>query len=210
MNPIVRKGAVGVFVIAALAAGRAITDAMPTDVGKMMGGADPFVVDAKAGEPATTRWAEVTVTDVRPALATGGRHARIETPAHLLLVDLKVKAAGEPRVLGGASLLAKDGRVFHADKRWLITNSIPTGLTWYATPVFEVPADAMQGAVLELGLGDDWWSQRRDDVLHVDLGITAAKAKQFAANKDVVPKPSSGFTPPTTTPLGQVSDAAAQ
>ncbi len=205
MNRVLRGGATTVLVIAALAAGRAVTDAMPNDLGTQRASADPFVAHGVVGERTALRYADVTVVAARPALGVKGLYGTDTTPGHLLLVDLQIQAHDEPVVLGGYSLLAQDGRRYHADRRWPI-GRIPTGVTWHVTPVFEVPADAIEGAVLEVAKGQDWWAQRRDHVLHVDLGLDAATAKGFAASRDVVTPNEDPLNVPRIEPVGQVPD----
>lgn len=205
MNRIVRGGATTVLVVAALAAGRAVTDAMPNDLGTLRASADPFVVQARLGELTALRYADVTAVSVRPALGIKGVYGTDTTPGHLVLVDLQLRAHDEPVVLGGYSLLSPDGRRFHSDRRWPI-GRIPTGVVWHVTAVFEVPADAIEGAVLEVAKGQDWWAQRRDHVLHVDLGMGAADAESFAASRDIVVANENPLNPPQTQPTGQVPD----
>lgn len=205
MNRAVRSAAITVFVIATLATGRAITDAMPNDVGTMSGSVDPFVVKARVGQRTQLRYATVEVGAVRAAKALTGTDNYDTSPGVLVLADLRVRAVDEPRVLGGLSVLSRDGRVFHADHRWPV-GEIPTGLTWHITPVFEVPADALPGARLEVALGSDWWQQRRDHVLQVDLGIDRARGATMAGTRAIVPRPTSGLSAPRVAPVGQVSD----
>lgn len=206
MNAWARRGGLTVVVIAALAAGRAVTEAMPTDAGALKGAAQPFVVTGAVGQTAHLRYADVTVDGVRPALGIAGAYGPNTTPGHFVVVDLTVRAVDRPLVLTGYSLLATDGRRFSVDRRWS-HGEIPTGVRWHQTAVFEVPADAIQGATLEIAKGADWWAQRRDHVLHVDLGLDAAKAREFAANRDVIATPSDGFAAPETTPVGEMPDA---
>lgn len=205
MNRLARGAALTVFVVAALAAGRAVTDAMPTEPGALKGAAAPFVVDAEVGDTTDLRYATVTVDRTRPAQGIEGTDAIATTPGHLLLVDLEVVAKDEPRVLGGFSLLADDGRRFHADRRWPV-GSIPTGVPWHVTVVFEVPADAIEGATLEVAEGHDWWTQRRDHVLHVDLGLDERDAAAYASNRDIAALPANGLNAPETTPVGEMPD----
>ncbi|MEO7131065.1 MAG: hypothetical protein ABIZ07_06785 [Dermatophilaceae bacterium] len=205
MSRLVRGAATTVLVIAALASGRAVTDAMPNELGTQMASANPFTVQSRLGEKAALRYADVTAVAARPALGIKGLYGTDTTPGHLLLVDLQIRARDQPVVLGGYTLLAQDGRRYHADRRWPV-GLIPTGVTWHVTAVFEVPADAIEGAALEVAKGQDWWAQRRDHVLHVDLGLDAAAAKVFAASRDIVEPNSDPLNPPQIQSIGQVPD----
>lgn len=199
-----RLAATTVFVIAALAAGRAITDAVPTDSPKR-GAAAPFVVEGRLGDPVDLRYATVTVRGVRPALGVEGITNLESTPGHFVVVDLEVVARKEPLVLNGFSLLANDGRRYDQDRRWL-SGEIPTGVPWFVTAVFEVPADAIEGATFALAKGAGWWEQRRDHVLHVDLDLDEREADAFAANRDIIERPLSGPEPVSTVPAGTVPE----
>lgn len=209
MNRPTRVAALTVFVIAALAAGRAVTDALPTEKGELRGSVNPFIVEGQVGEPADLRYAEVTVDRVRPARGFEGITDIESTPGRFVVVDTTIVARDVPRVLGGFTLLAEDGRRFHADGRWPIGGQ-PAGIPWHVTGVFEVPTDAIQGAVLEVALSDDWWSQRRDQVLHVDLGIGKIDAEEYVVNRDLLARPENGLEPPELEPVGEVPDALIQ
>ena len=203
MSRWVRTGVLTVVVIAALAAGRAITDAMPNDLTGQRAAADPFVVEGKVGSKARLRHADVTVDRVRPAMGIASTTGRLSTPGKFVVVDLSITARHEPLVLTGYQLLASDGRVFTDDGRW-VSGTIPAGITWHVTRVFEVPKDALEGAVLEVAKGADWWEQRRDHVLRVDLGLDEQKAAEFAESRDIVHGPTSGFAEPDLEVMGQV------
>ena len=206
MNRAVSATVTGVVVIAALAAGRAITDAMPTDLSSQRGSAEPFVVDGTMGRETDLRYASIIIKDVRAARSIKGIVGPQTGYGTFLLVDMTIRARSEPVTLTSFMLRTPDGRHYTADSRWGI-GVIPTGFVWHHTSVFEVPDDAMQGAVIEIAKGPDWWGQRRDDKLSVDLDIGKTEATEFAATRDFVQAPTDRFNPPETTPLGQVPDA---
>lgn len=206
MNKPVTLATTTVFVLAALAAGRAVTEALPTESGRNPATADPFIVNAKVGDSADLRYATVTIDRVRPALGVEGIYDVESTPGHFVVVDVTTRVKKRPQALTGFTLIARDGRRYSADGRWP-GGAQPAGIDWHLTRVFEVPADAIQGAVLEVALNEDWWEQRRDHVLHVDLGLGKVKAEEFKANQDLIATPVAGIEPIDPTAVGEVPDA---
>jgi hypothetical protein len=197
---------VGVLVVAALAAGRAITDTMPlTPDGARMAAA-PFVRDGEVGEPLDLRWAEVEVTGVHEAEAIDDGSILVGTAGVFVVVDLRVVARGEPRYLGGLHLVDREGRRFDRDTRTGFTyTEAPTGVDWFVSVAFEVPRDALPGLVLEVAQGEDpWWDNRRDELAHVDLGIARTDVRRFVASKDIIGRFDAGPTSRDTEPTRQL------
>ncbi|MGA9748134.1 MAG: hypothetical protein WBQ50_11820 [Nocardioides sp.] len=198
---------VGVLVIAALAAGRAVTDAMPlTPDGARMAAA-PFVRDGEVGNPLDLRWAEIEVTRVREAAAVDYL-TLVGSPGVFVVVDLRVVAKQEPRHLGGLHLVDREGRRYDRDTRTGFTfTQAPTGIDWYITVAFDVPPEALPGLELEVAIGEDpWWDNRRDEIGHVDLGLGEDDVERFTGTRDIISDFQAGPTPPETEPLGELDE----
>ena len=169
----------GAAVLAALAVGHVVVTVFPVDERVQA----PFVRPATVGEPVELRYARLTAGEPDGSTVLDPEvGSLLVTPGVWLTVPLTIEAAGQPRVLGFAELLGGDGRtytVFTGARSSFLPGTAQPGIPRYATLQVEVPADALPGARLRVGL--DWNDQRRDDVAEFDLGLTQADADAWAA-----------------------------
>lgn len=171
-------------VLAALAVGHVVTTAFPVDDRV----AASFLRPATVGEPVALRYADVTVGEpVGSTVLDPDDGTLLATPGVWLVVPVTIEARDEPRALGFAELVGGDGRTYAVStgaRSSFLPGRAQPGVPRYATLRVEVPADALPGARLRIGL--DQGDQRRDDVADVDLGLTTADADAWAADETPV------------------------
>ncbi|QLD11497.1 hypothetical protein [Microbacterium oleivorans] len=130
---------------------------------------EPFIVEARAGEPAAGRNLVVTVHDAVRAesVSSGGWRAE----GTWVVVDIAAEAVVSERgsALSSAQLLV-DGRTYRATERaeTMLGDRLSIGLPREGSLGFELPADARGAAVLQLALNPD---TRADSVIayRIDL-----------------------------------------
>lgn len=142
----------------------------------------PFPHNAPIGETVHLRTAEVTVADINTAKRIEGFGEVSESSGVWLLADIVWSPLGEPRTLGGASVVirAQDGREF-GGLQTITTLCGPTqpGIAVSCQIAIEVAPDALEGA--HLLIPADGFVHASDDLAVIDLGIDAAKAADLAA-----------------------------
>ncbi|MDO3634164.1 hypothetical protein [Mycolicibacterium arseniciresistens] len=164
---------VGVAVVAALALGRAIDTVVPavTDT-------RPFEHSGGVGDRVRLAYADITVDAVHIARRVDNGSRRLGSPGRWLVVDATVVARGRPLATPGVWLHDARGRTFSADPRsgyaWV---PAPTGVRWRVRIPFEIPEDALAGAMLTWARNTK--DDRRDDVAQVDLGIDRDEAAEL-------------------------------
>ncbi|WP_125773772.1 hypothetical protein [Antribacter gilvus] len=189
MSPLGRGTAVAAAVIAAMALGRVVTETWPVnDVTTA-----PFVRSGAVAEPVRTEYATITVDGVRAArtLVTGGLS---EPPAAtaggvFLVADVTVRATRRTENIDGLYLVDAEGLRHEGTARGGCATGMfaPAGVDWHAMACFDVAPDVLEGAYLVVarGGGDlDGYYQARDEVVHVDLALTADRAAQLAASTE--------------------------
>ena len=202
---VARRAGAGVLVIAALAAGRAVTTAYDDDSAN----SEPYLVSGSLGEPVSLRYADVTATGVDGstvvspnAVGVGGGETgtAMTTTGVWLVVPLRIVTKGKPAEVRYAAVEDTRGRVFLAngDRSRYAPGVSQPGVPRYASVLVEVPVDAVAGAHLRLAL--DALDQRRDSMADIDLGLTQAQATAWAARKDKLRVPEPASTPPPPTP----------
>ncbi|GEM_PF-825420 len=178
--PPARRVGAAAAVLAALAVGHVVTTAFPVDDRVTASFLRPVAV----GETAALRYADVTVGEPTGSTVLDPDDGTLlATPGVWLVVPVTIEARGEPRALGFAELLGGDGRTYAVAtgaRSSFLPGTAQPGVARYATLRVEVPADALPGARLRLGLEQK--DQRRDDVAEIDLGLTAADADAWAAD----------------------------
>lgn len=180
------------LLVAALAVGQVVRTALPSDDAATA----PFERPGVVGEPVQLRYAVVTAGEVEGSTVVESLGTTMATPGVWLTVPVTVTALGEPRALGHAAIRDDQGRTYLASgtRSSFVPGTVQPGLSREARVTVEVPADAVAGAHLVLGLHDD---QRLDDVAVIDLGLTDADARRWAAETEVltVPEPTDVATP---------------
>ena len=172
-----RRAGATLMVLAALAAGRAVSTAFPLDDRLDA----PFVQSGAVGEVVELRYASVTAGDPEGSRRIDILDALLESPGIWLVVPLTVVAKGEPRLLGYAAVRGSDGRTYRADgmRSQFVRSTAQPGIPHYGSVVVELPPSAAAGAQLLVSL--DGGDQRGDGMAKIDLGITAADVEQWAA-----------------------------
>jgi hypothetical protein len=192
---VARRAGAGVLIIAALAAGRAVTTAYDDDTGLD----DPFVVAGSLGEPVSLRYADVTATGVDGSTLVSP-DLGLRTTGVWLVIPLKIVTKGEPADVRYAAVEDTRGRVYVAngDRSQYQPGVAQPGVPRYASVLVELPVDAVAGAHLRVAL--DSLDQRRDDMADIDLGLTEVEARTWAARTDKLQVPEPASTPPEPAP----------
>ena len=188
---VARRAGAGVLIIAALAAGRAVTTAFDDDTGLD----EPYLVSGSLGRPVGLRYADVTATGVDGSTAVSP-NLGMTTTGVWLVVPLKIVTKGEPGQVRYAAVQDTRGRVFLANgtRSQYSPGLAQPGVPRYASVLVELPADAVAGAHLRVAL--DSLDQRRDSMADIDLGLTPEQAREWASRKDRLQVPDPANTPP--------------
>jgi hypothetical protein len=151
----------------------------------------PFVESAGLGEVVHLSYADVQVTDVRPAKyvagATSTDYARLAAGI-FVLVTVKVTATRESTLFLTRNLLDEDDRLYETSNRadCGINVETKTGVPAYALFCFDVPPSKLEGMRFQIARGDPSYDDTMsDDLADVDLDISAGDAKAWTATEDV-------------------------
>lgn len=172
-----RWSLVAVALLAALALGRVIVVA--TDDKRIADA--PFTRHGAVDERVPLDYADVVVRDVTTADTIKKLGRQVTTSATFLVLNIEVTTARETTTYPGPVIRDPSGRTFAVDTyRGCDTGITPVvAVPTPATYCFEVPQDAMEGAVLVFGRGAYGDDQRRDDVAVIDLGIDDERADEL-------------------------------
>lgn len=178
------RGLGGVLTLtAAVAVAQPITSRLPVGVPTL---SRPFVSTGQLGEEVHISYADVTVTDVRPARYLGPpvstELARMAGGVWVV-VTTELSATTQPEQIYSAWLEDPDGRAYVNSKRssCATTLRLPTGITTYAVYCFDVPADRLAGLHFRLARGDFRTDQTINDALaDVDLDISEGDAETWS------------------------------
>lgn len=171
-----------VAVIAALAAGHAVTSRV--DVTRV--DYPPFTRSADLGEVAHLSYADLEVTDVRPAqyLAPALSDALVVKAAGVwVLVSMTGTATREPTLLLDPRLEDTEGRFYRSSTRsdCASLTHLHTGVPVHSLFCFDVPPDVLAGLHFAIARGSfDNDRLDGDDLADVDLGITRSEAETWA------------------------------
>jgi hypothetical protein len=181
-----------VLVVAALAAGRAVSTAFPLD-GRLDA---PFVRTGEVGDVVDLRYARVTAGEPDGSTLAEVSGTLMATPGVWVSVPVTIVAEGEPRRLGYAAVVGSDGRTYRANgmRSQTAWYSAQPGIPHYGSVLVELPAEAAVGAHLQLSL--EPWDQRSDDMADIDLGITAEDVERWTSAADPVAVPAPSDVPP--------------
>lgn len=172
------------LVVAAVAVGHVITTSLPLSGGVL----DPFVRTGAVDEPVALSYADVRLTEVRPAQYLGSGDPddlAVRAGGVWVVAEVRVSATREPTVLRSAWLESADGRRYRASVRsgCTITLEAQTGVPAYAQYCFDVPAGALEGLRFSLARavigdpGDE--AVNGDDLARIDLGVDAGRAAEW-------------------------------
>lgn len=165
----------GIALLAALALGRVITDAWPTEAKPEQ----PFVRSGTVGPAVTLRYADVRVdkVDATRVIATTGAQAK--TTGVWLVLDLTVTVHREPLAEPlYLTVVDADGRTFEPVRRAGYSLGEPlVGVPWHLRVPVELPRGDLVGTALRVA--PDSVDDRRDDVGLIALGIDRAAAARL-------------------------------
>lgn len=138
---------------------------------------EPFPHAGTLGHPMALRGARVTVTQVQAGRTVAATAGGSRTSAHgvFLAVTMEVQGRTEPASMRDLQVRATGGRLYTASlsQPGGSCGPVQPRQTWRCTTVWEMPADAVNGAVAVIAVGG---STRGDDVAEVPLGLSAADA----------------------------------
>jgi hypothetical protein len=171
-----------VAVIAALAVGHAVTSRL--DVSQV--DYPPFVRAADLGQVAHLSYADVEVTDVRPALYLApalSDELAVKAAGVWILVSMTGTATAEPTRLLDPRLEDDQGRVYRSSTRSDCASgaALHTGVLVHAVFCFDVPTDVLTGLHFHIARGSfDNARLDGDDLADVDLEISRSEAASWA------------------------------
>ena len=177
-----RRASGALAILAAVAIGQVVTSRVP------IVGADnpPFVERGEIGDAVHLSYADVEVTDARPAhyLAPPVQDDLVRMAGGVwVLVSVTATAVEEPVRLDTAWLVDDEGRSYRTSTRseCAITSTLPTGLPSYLLYCFDVPTDRLEGLRFRLARGDLGTGRvDGDDLAEVDLALTGGDAETWA------------------------------
>jgi len=177
-----RRASGALAILAAVVIGQVVTSRVP------IVGADnpPFVEQGEIGDTVHLSYADVEVTDVRPAhyLAPPVQDDLVRMAGGVwVLVSVTATAVEEPVRLDTAWLVDDEGRNYRTSTRseCAITSTLPTGLPTYLLYCFDVPTDRLEGLRFRLARGDLGTGRvDGDNLADVDLSISGGDAKSWA------------------------------
>lgn len=173
----------------------------------------PFIRQGQLGKDVGTRYADFRVERVLSAGSITDGDDTVVSTGTFLVVDVVVRAHHESFAMKGAQLRDREGRVFTYDEavECAATVEAPVEVPWHVRYCFDVPRDALQGATLLLARGE--WSTddtdvRWDEVAEIDLGISAAEARELGKTDQALPGFAKGPYPLTDDELEPDDEAA--
>lgn len=182
-RPMTRQAAAAVLLVAALATGRAVQQLMPADETS----ARPFERHGVVEEPLELRWGTLEIGEVEGSTRiTSNGAVRITTGVYIV-VPITFTAAGEPQRPSYVAVRDSHGRTFGAisDRNpYNLGGAAQPGIPRQTLAAVELPADAVPGAQLVVGLESNPEDHRRDDLAVIDLGLTADDATEWTAVQD--------------------------
>jgi hypothetical protein len=170
-----------VAVLAALAVGQVIT----SQVDVVGGDYSPYVRSGELGGSVRLSYAEVKVTDVRPAryLAPPVSTDLVRMAGDVFVVVMaELTATREPTMFTQGWLTDTQDRVYASSAKSECTPNPTgsTGVTTYTMFCFDVPAEVLAGLHFRVARGAlDVGETRGDDLADIDLGISEADEAEW-------------------------------
>jgi len=160
------------------------------------GNVGPFVRTADLGDVDHLSYADVEVTDVRPAKYVAGLtstdYASLAGGV-FVLVSVKVTSTNQTEGFLSRYLVDDDDRLYETSERAGCANFVESkaGVPAYALFCFDVPPSRLAGLRFQIGRGSPTYSDLRgDDLAEIDLHISASEAEEWATT-DAVYDPAS-------------------
>lgn len=175
-----------VAVLAALGVGHVITTHLDVNSEQL----HPFYESGRVGHEVHLSYADVEVTDVRPAMYVSPRSSdelARKAGGVFVLVSVTATADREPISFQAAFLVDDEGRMYRKSEKagCAINTDTGTGVPTYAVYCFDVPASRLAGMRFQISRGNLIYSTLAgDDVADVDLGIDAAEEAAWARTED--------------------------
>lgn len=184
-----RRAIAVVFVVGAMAVGYLITD----NVSLTQADPRPYVESGDVGDTVSMPYADVEVTDVRPAQYLGSdisSELAVMASGVWVVVSATATATREPVRLRSGWLEGADGLRYRASSRSRCATAVPTstGVPLHSVWCFDVPTDALSGLHFRLARGDlrDPGDEEidGDSIVDVDLDISPTDAREWAGTTD--------------------------
>jgi hypothetical protein len=181
MRWLVRAG-LGVALVAALALGRWIDQAWPTD---RMADAS-YVRTGGVGDRVSLRWADLRVEGVTGSTRLATTSSVVTTAGVWLVVDVTLWAKKEELAVSSWRVVDAQGRTFATDARsgFRIEHATPK-VPWHVRVAFELPTGDLAGTTLRVSPYET--DERREDVAMIDLGVDEEQGAQLETLTDLVP-----------------------
>ncbi|TYB69922.1 hypothetical protein FXF51_07160 [Nonomuraea sp. PA05] len=152
---------------------------------------DPLTYTGAKGQDVDARRFTARVDSFSVAKAIESSSSTIGTDNLFLIVMVSAKSSLKPYHLSEAVLLTADGKRFDNTDR--VDNSVLLSNTWVQPDiwvsgryVFEVPASALPGASIVIGLPGEAISEAYLPEVEVDLGLDDEGARKLAASPEAV------------------------
>lgn len=184
--PVRTRVGTGILLVAALSLGRVITERLPGDDWASR----PFTSAAAVGSTADLRTGDVVVTKVSGStVVVSPTGTAMLSPAVWIVVDYTWTPRSGTDALGSVLVRTPDGSTYdrlRGRNTGSCGASLP-GLPFHCQAAVEVPVASAPGARLELS--PVFLTAEYDSLAVLDLGITPAKAKEWAASKTPIRLP---------------------
>lgn len=169
------------FVVAALALAQVIGDQFQNPIEEV---AEPRLHTVAVGEGAQLRALSIEVEDVRLGTALVEDDTTLPTEGVWVVTDVTYTPTTQDAGVPMAQIVDQAGRTYR-QTRLGSSSCISTmpDVPLSCSVALEVPADALEGARLRLGANED---PRYDDLLDVDLGLSAADGEAAVAAAETV------------------------
>lgn len=149
----------------------------------------PFERSGAVGDPVDARWGTVEVGQVAGSTRIGFEGSTRVTGGAYVVVPITFTAADEPQLVSYVAVRDTRGRIFRAGSSrnpYRSGGAAQPGVPRRMVAAVELPADAVPGAELVVTLPANDDDHRRDDLVVIDLGLTAADADAWATEDEVL------------------------
>jgi hypothetical protein len=176
------RGGLAVALIGALALGRWIDQAWPTD---RMAVAS-YERTGGVGDRVATRWADLRVEGVTASTRLANTQAVVSTSGVWLVLDVTLWAQKQDLSVVEWRVVDAEGRTFVTDARtgYSLGTATPK-VPWHVRVAFELPTGDLVGTTLRVS--PRALDERREDVAVIDLGVDDDHAAELETLTDLVP-----------------------
>ncbi len=192
-----RRALSAVGLVAAVGVGHLATTHLDIDEGEI----GPFVRAVDLDGVAHLSYADVEVTDVRPARYVAGSistdYAK-RAGGVFVLVSVKATSTRESTTFRWHYLVDRTGRLYETSSRADCASGAEskTGVAVYALYCFDVPASRLAGLRFQIARGDPTFSDDQgDDLAEVNLAVSRSDAEEWASTDAVYEPVTSEWEP---------------